>query len=306
MRRTSPKLPKRGVYVSESVIPDENGPVGPITLRTYTNALVYYPRPGEKPLMRVLMGNGAFKRNGTVKPFIKEFVQEAARDNQAVEFITYDESSEGRRYVAAERMRRFVRVLLHSSENGNALHLLAHSNSAPDALNAAAALHGDEAGANIRGVTLLTPIGYAPKSQPRGVADTFERMLREAARIPRTIAGLGSLGVLGTLTGSIASRFARSPVVAGQMTRQSFTADNISRLADVNKQGLFDINVLLAGDDEFYSADESRQALVGAGLQPTQIDTLQDATHLSTISDPRNGAAAYRFMAQQLALNLLV
>lgn len=300
MRRNPPNLSQRGVYVGESLLPDGQNSADAVVLRTYANALAFYPQDGEKPLLRVLMGNGAFKQRRTVESFIKDFVQEAARDNQAVEFITYDEAREGGDYTAAERARRFGRVLTHAALRGNGLHVLAHSNSAPEALEQAVTLGSDM----IEGVTLLTPIGYAMGGQPRGVFDTLERVLRETSCVPRTIAGLGSLAVLGSLTASMASHFGRSPVAASQMARESFAADNVSRFREIYEQAPFPISVLLAGDDEFFPADESRKAFVAAGLPPTRIDTLQDATHLSTISDYRNGAAAYRFMAQQRTLGI--
>lgn len=302
MRLLSPKPPKRGVYVSESLLPDGQDSDESIGLRVYTNALAYYPQSGEKPPLRVLMGNGAFKQRRTVESFIKDFVQEAVRDKQAVEFVTYDESNEGRRYVAAERTKRFGRVLTYASKNGNGLHVLAHSNNAQEALEEAVALQSNA----IQGVTLLTPIGYATDGQPRGVFDTFERALREASRIPRTIVGLGSVAVLGSLTTSIASHFRRAPVATGQMARESFVADNAARFKEIYKRAPFPISVLLAGDDEFFPPDESRQTFLDAGLQPTQIDTLDGATHLGTITDFHSGGAVYRFIAQQRALDSVV
>lgn len=236
------------------------------------------------------------------------------KNGQAVEFITYDEPKKARDYTAAERARRFGRVLVYAAERTQAeiaessiksvqqksrnLHILAHSIGATDGLNTAYLLQ-DDLGDKLKSVTLLNPIGYAPDGQPQGLWAGVGRAARELLHTPRIFAGLGSVAMMSTLAASITERFSHAPFRTSRMARQAFRADNRERFAEICSNATFAINALAARNDEFYPALETGLTLIDAHLPADRIGILPNATHSSVLTDARNGAAAYHFMDAQ-------
>ncbi|HSX16109.1 MAG TPA: hypothetical protein VLF40_04925 [Candidatus Saccharimonadales bacterium] len=286
---------------TEHVIVPARGLVSPIMVRTYENAPWGEAVPEGQDPWTIVMCNGAFKSRGTVEPFIEGFLAAAQENGVAVRFITYDEPKKARDYTAAERMRRFNEVMIYAAgevdiERGE-LAVLGHSIGSTAILAAGLTLQEDErVGRRLKGVTLVTPLGIAPESQPRNTVQLAGRAAVEAATSKGAFRP-SDLKVLGSVVRSMGGRFLFAPRESWRMVSTAiFWTDNRERLQQFCKEAVFDVSAVLAENDAMVLAGPTKDGLLAAGVPEENISILRGATHPSTITDRLNGARIFEHM----------
>jgi pimeloyl-ACP methyl ester carboxylesterase len=273
-----------GTPIYRGQLPAESFPVKTVTYANEAEEMW-----GSQGAIHLVVAHGAWGGPRTMGPLLRHALRTAKVIGRKTATATmYQDPQLGfKGYAAADRAERFERVVKMVSDRfDQPVHLMGHSWSGQEAIEVAHRAAREEQAASFIAYTLSNRIEDGSMS----LGSFLERSFREA-RYGKTVAGVQSLVAIGSVGLSAVLHSAPAlPKAVAECIRALHTrpTSKLIALSDMLPTG-----VSLAEHDAFFGAGEAAgRHLREAGFKGP-IGIMMDTTHMSAVSNFRNGEALY-------------